>query len=586
MKKILFGLIAFLALNVNAQQGTVANPPFVNDFKINTTIGGVNRPVAIKDLTAQADYSIEKEGSNVVAHPKVGSGLAKYTGTDLLVVLQSCVNALTPQGPPDAGNGGTIVIGRGTFNTTNELTIQGFETFGSGAVDPKAQVRVLGSGGSTYINQTGVGKNIFVIKNRASVVIQDMFLAVSSQSASAIWFKANDVHEYSSVRSTVNNIRINSASTTQPAFRAENFFYMKVPKMDIYQTSYTNMVLENKSATTNFGNSEFGALTLIAPNNNLYSALLITSDNNHPMNLNKFDALYIGGEYYGQPQGRGVVFKGSAFNTIAFADIEYMPFPIEFGSNIISYGSTSNVFLSGYLYPSTGGTAITSTVESNGNVIENMHIEGDDAGIGIITDLQQYRPANAYRNLYLSGTLNPATKIAITTPSQTEVSWTQNGTEITRTSRVENLSATDATGMMTYRAANGLKTGLSIGVANTILSSTGTLPTWISRYRIGTVATGATITPTASASEQYNVTALAANTTFAVPSGTNIDGQRLIIRITSDATARTLTWNAIYRGSTDIPLPTTTTISKTMYLEFVYNSLAVKWDLLKLTNGF
>ena len=77
----------------------------------------------------------------------------------------------------------------------------------------------------------------------------------------------------------------------------------------------------------------------------------------------------------------------------------------------------------------------------------------------------------------------------------------------------------------------------------------------------------------------FTVTAQAEAVTFAQPSGTPTQGQSLIIRIKDNGTARGITWNAIYRGG-DIALPTTTVISKTMYLGFIYNSIDIKWDLI------
>lgn len=97
--------------------------------------------------------------------------------------------------------------------------------------------------------------------------------------------------------------------------------------------------------------------------------------------------------------------------------------------------------------------------------------------------------------------------------------------------------------------------------------------------RIGTTASSSTPTPDADANDQYNVTALAANATFGAPTGTPTDGQRLTIRIKDNGTARTLAWNAIYRAI-GIALPTTTVISKTMYMGMVFNSADTKWDVL------
>ena len=99
------------------------------------------------------------------------------------------------------------------------------------------------------------------------------------------------------------------------------------------------------------------------------------------------------------------------------------------------------------------------------------------------------------------------------------------------------------------------------------------------RSAVGTVASAATITPTSDASNQYNVTALAVPATFAAPSGTPVDGQRLLLRIKDNGTARALTWNAIYRVI-GVTLPTSTTAGKTIYIDCVYNSADAKWDVM------
>ena len=94
-----------------------------------------------------------------------------------------------------------------------------------------------------------------------------------------------------------------------------------------------------------------------------------------------------------------------------------------------------------------------------------------------------------------------------------------------------------------------------------------------------------TATTPAPDSDNYDVvaiTALASAAAWSAPSGTPTHGQKLIIRIKDDGTARALTYNAIYRavGAT---LPTTTVISKTLYLGFIYNSTDTKWDLVAVS---
>jgi len=93
-------------------------------------------------------------------------------------------------------------------------------------------------------------------------------------------------------------------------------------------------------------------------------------------------------------------------------------------------------------------------------------------------------------------------------------------------------------------------------------------------------ASSATPTPTGNyVVNEYYLTALATAPTFAAPSGTPVNGNRLIIRIKDNGTARALAWNAIYRAL-EFALPTTTVISKTLYCGFIYNSTDSKWDML------
>jgi hypothetical protein len=120
------------------------------------------------------------------------------------------------------------------------------------------------------------------------------------------------------------------------------------------------------------------------------------------------------------------------------------------------------------------------------------------------------------------------------------------------------------------------------GTSGQILSTdgSGTL-SWTSQsIVIGTVTSGATITPTGT-STQYNVTTLAEAATFAAPSETPADGQKLTIRILDDGTPQTLAWDAVYQviGTT---LPTTTVAGKYTYVGCIYNAQSSKWDVVSV----
>jgi hypothetical protein len=98
--------------------------------------------------------------------------------------------------------------------------------------------------------------------------------------------------------------------------------------------------------------------------------------------------------------------------------------------------------------------------------------------------------------------------------------------------------------------------------------------------RVQTVTSSATVTPT-STNDIVTITAQAVGLTLANPTGTFVEGQSLMIRIKDNGTARAITFGANYRAI-GITLPTTTVISKTMYLGIIYNSTDGKWDILGL----
>ena len=95
---------------------------------------------------------------------------------------------------------------------------------------------------------------------------------------------------------------------------------------------------------------------------------------------------------------------------------------------------------------------------------------------------------------------------------------------------------------------------------------------------VQTVTSSATVTPI-STNDLVIITAQAAGLTLANPTGTFTEGQALMIRIKDNGTARTIAFDTNYRAI-GVTLPTTTVISKTMYLGIIYNSTDSKWDIL------
>lgn len=80
----------------------------------------------------------------------------------------------------------------------------------------------------------------------------------------------------------------------------------------------------------------------------------------------------------------------------------------------------------------------------------------------------------------------------------------------------------------------------------------------------------------------FVITAQAGALLFNNPSGTPTQGQMLAIRIKDNGTARALTWGSDFSGILDT-LPSTTTLSKVLYMLFMWNSTTSKWEFIAKT---
>lgn len=80
---------------------------------------------------------------------------------------------------------------------------------------------------------------------------------------------------------------------------------------------------------------------------------------------------------------------------------------------------------------------------------------------------------------------------------------------------------------------------------------------------------------------EYYITGLSVDATFAIPTPPYANGNTLLIRIKDAGTSKNLNWNAVYRPI-GVTLPTKTTANKTIYIGAIYNSQASKWDVISV----
>ena len=110
-------------------------------------------------------------------------------------------------------------------------------------------------------------------------------------------------------------------------------------------------------------------------------------------------------------------------------------------------------------------------------------------------------------------------------------------------------------------------------------SGTATLSNKRITPRLQSVTSSATVTPDADANDAVKITAQAAGLTLANPTGTPDGMQAMVIRIKDNGTARSITYGSQYRA-VGVVLPTTTVISKVLYLGMVWNADESKWDVV------
>ena len=100
--------------------------------------------------------------------------------------------------------------------------------------------------------------------------------------------------------------------------------------------------------------------------------------------------------------------------------------------------------------------------------------------------------------------------------------------------------------------------------------------------RVSTAASAASITPDVASFDQYCLTAQAAALAVNAPTGTPVNGTKLLFRFLDNGTARAITWNATYTVI-GVTLPTTTVVNKTVYIGCIYNLANTRWDVIAVT---
>lgn len=261
------------------------------------------------------------------------------------------------------------------------------------------------------------------------------------------------------------------------------------------------------------------------------------------------------------------------------------------GSNhVIGYYNGTNWIVASGAAGAGGGNVTTSaTLSSNTIILGNGGVDikvssalsSDGNARLILGDLTtvagslQLNTSTANALLLFPPT-NPAATVNFTFPAVTTNLQSTGGAN-------HVLKQTSAGGAITSgQVAASEVSGLPTFPSGTIVgtSDTQTLTNKRINPRTHSVASATSWTPAADSYDEEEQTALAGDITVNAPSGTPVDGQKLILRIKSNSSSHNFSsWNAIYVAM-GVTLPTTIAANKTIYAGCIYNSNTSKWDVV------
>jgi len=242
----------------------------------------------------------------------------------------------------------------------------------------------------------------------------------------------------------------------------------------------------------------------------------------------------------------------------------------------VDSSGTSTASLREYIaYTGTSGSTVTGlTRNADSGGTDQDHAVG--AVVEFVFDVVQMQAIkDTFEVEHAEAGTHYATKVAMLAGAQTIT-----GAKTFTTGLLKAVDITSGAGVSTLPTSTDTLVGRA---------TTDTLTNKRINPRIVTAASYTTDTGTAldvSTCDEFDVTAQAGALKLNNPSGTPVNGQKLIVRIKDNGTAQNLTYDTQFRASSDLALPTTTVLGKTLYMGFIFNLTDTKWDLVAYLNNF
>lgn len=270
-------------------------------------------------------------------------------------------------------------------------------------------------------------------------------------------------------------------------------------------------------------------------------------------------------------------------------------------SSSVAFGTGGTVLYTASTIPLTVGSTTIASGTSTRILYDNAGVLGEYTLTGTGTVVVMQASPTLTTPVLGVATATSINKVAITAPATSSTLTIADGKTLTASDTT--ILATNAITLgggevITFSASNALSlltTGTSVmtfpTATDTVVTLAATQTLTNKRKQPRTVAATSYTTDTGTSltvatADDFVITAQAGALKFNNPGGTPVNGETLVIRIKDDGTARALTYDTQFRASSDLALPTTTVLSKTLYMGFKFNSTDTKWDLLAVLNNF